>query len=300
LSYVVNTVVGTPTGLQATFGNGSVALAWNAVSGAITYNVYRGTSPSGESSYATGIGTNSYTDSSATNETTYYYKVSAVNGGGEGGLSSEVNATPHAPFVGLSVSSLTFATQYVSTTSAAQTITVTNTGQFLLSISAVTITGTNANNFAFTGCGNGSSTTVAAGANCVLSVTFTPSATGSRVATLNVASDAVSTPDTASLSGTGGDPPAVSSTLTSSFYSILPGQSATLSYTTSNADISCAIDQGVSALSPCSSGTKSVSPSATTIYTLTAVGTSGSHQTNVTIIVTRTPTQAGGQATPRP
>ena len=36
----------------------------------------------------------SYTDTSAANGTTYYYKVSAENGNGEGPLSNEANATP--------------------------------------------------------------------------------------------------------------------------------------------------------------------------------------------------------------
>jgi fibronectin type 3 domain-containing protein len=85
-----------PIGLSATAGNSSVTLGWSASSGATSYNVYRGTTTGGESTtaIATGITAVSYTDSTAVNGTTYYYKVTAVNGGGASGLSNEASATP--------------------------------------------------------------------------------------------------------------------------------------------------------------------------------------------------------------
>lgn len=85
-----------PTGLSATAGNASVSLSWTASSGASSYNVYRGTSAGGESgtALATGITGTSYTDSSAANGTTYYYKVAAVNSSGTSALSNEASATP--------------------------------------------------------------------------------------------------------------------------------------------------------------------------------------------------------------
>src|SRR5262249_34624516 len=84
-----------PTNLVATANVGQVALSWNAVSGASSYNVYRGTSPGGEGAtpLATGVTGTSFTDNQVTPGTTYYYQVSAVNLGGEGARSSERSAT---------------------------------------------------------------------------------------------------------------------------------------------------------------------------------------------------------------
>ena len=83
-------------------GNGSVALAWSAPTSnggsAITgYKVYRGTSSGNESLYATLGVVTSWTDTSASNGTTYYYQVTAVNSVGEGARSGERSATPAAP-----------------------------------------------------------------------------------------------------------------------------------------------------------------------------------------------------------
>src|SRR5439155_447291 len=83
------TAPGAPTGLRATAGDAQVALAWSAPAGdggsLITgYDVYRGTTSGGETLLASvGTGT-SYTDNNVTNGQTYYYRVSAVNGVGEG------------------------------------------------------------------------------------------------------------------------------------------------------------------------------------------------------------------------
>ncbi|MDH4341173.1 MAG: fibronectin type III domain-containing protein, partial [Thermoleophilia bacterium] len=89
-----------PTNLQAAAGNASVSLSWNAPAfdggSPITgYSVYRGTSAGTETFLAnTGNTATTYTDSTAANGTTYYYKVSALNLPGEGGLSNEASATP--------------------------------------------------------------------------------------------------------------------------------------------------------------------------------------------------------------
>jgi len=92
----INVVVppSAPTGLNATPGNGHVALTWNAVGGATSYNVKRSTtSGSGYSTIASPAGP-SYDDISAANGTTYYYVVTALNGAIESTNSSEVSATP--------------------------------------------------------------------------------------------------------------------------------------------------------------------------------------------------------------
>lgn len=105
--------------------------------------------------------------------------------------------------VTLSPTSLTFSSQGIGTTSAAQTVTLTNSGGATLSITGVSITGANAGDFAQTNtCGS----SVAAGANCSISVTFTPGASGARNASLSIADNASGSPQTAALSGTGETP----------------------------------------------------------------------------------------------
>ncbi len=87
-----------PTGLVATGTTGAVTLSWNAASGATSYNVKRSvTSGAGYAVIASGSSGTTYIDTSVVNETTYYYVVSAVNLGGEGANSFEVNAKPYLP-----------------------------------------------------------------------------------------------------------------------------------------------------------------------------------------------------------
>ena len=75
----------------------SILVSWSAptTGGAPTgYRIYRGTSSGAETFLATVGKTTSYKDTAVTRGTTYYYKVSAVNYGGEGSLSpNEVSAT---------------------------------------------------------------------------------------------------------------------------------------------------------------------------------------------------------------
>jgi hypothetical protein len=113
-------------------------------------------------------------------------------GGGTGGS---------APLLTLSSASLAFGSQPVDATSSAQTVTLSNTGSAALSITSLTITGTNAGNFAEIGNTCGSS--VAAGGTCTVAVTFTPSAAGSSTAALSITDNATGSPQSISLSGTG-------------------------------------------------------------------------------------------------
>ncbi len=79
--------------------------------------------------------------------------------------------------VSLSPNSVTFASQSVNTTSASQTVNLTNGGNMALSITSISITGANASDFAQS---NTCGTSVPAGGSCTISVTFTPSATGRK------------------------------------------------------------------------------------------------------------------------
>jgi hypothetical protein len=100
-----------------------------------------------------------------------------------------------------SPTSLTFAAQNVGTTSAAQTITLTDvSGGSAITITSLTITGTDSGDFAQT---NTCGTSVPAKKSCTISVTFTPVATGARTASISVTDNAGGSPQTVPLSGTG-------------------------------------------------------------------------------------------------
>ncbi|HEY6947042.1 MAG TPA: choice-of-anchor D domain-containing protein [Candidatus Acidoferrum sp.] len=116
-----------------------------------------------------------------------------------------LTGTGVAPAVTLSPTSLTFAGQLITTASSVQSVTLTNSGTSPLTISSITVTGTNASDFAQTNTCPASSSTLAVNANCSISVTFTPAATGSRTASVSIADNASGSPHTFSLMGTGTD-----------------------------------------------------------------------------------------------
>src|SRR4029077_20384216 len=59
-----------------------------------SYNVLRATTSGAETTLITGVSTTSYTDTTVSNGSTYYYKVTAVNSAGPGPTSNEASATP--------------------------------------------------------------------------------------------------------------------------------------------------------------------------------------------------------------
>ncbi len=125
-----------------------------------------------------------------------------ANTGWPAGQVSEFEVFPgsgggtQSPSVAASPSSLSFGSQTVNSTSGAQTVTVTNSGNAAATLSPVTISG----DYAQT---NNCPSTLNAGASCTVSVTFTPTATGTRTGTLTITSNAPGSPATVSLSGTG-------------------------------------------------------------------------------------------------
>lgn len=94
----LTTLCAPPASLVAVTGSSRVTLTWAASSGATSYNIYRGTTSSGQGLIPvyTGVAGTSKIDTGLTNGTTYYYKVTAVNAGGMGGYSNESSATPSA------------------------------------------------------------------------------------------------------------------------------------------------------------------------------------------------------------
>lgn len=114
--------------------------------------------------------------------------------------SNSVSVLLQSTTVSLSGNSLKFPTQLVGTTSAAQTVTLTNTGAISLTVSNVTITGTNSTDFGETNtCNSG----VPPGGSCTIRVTFNPTAKGTRTGALTITDNAAGSPQTVSLTGTG-------------------------------------------------------------------------------------------------
>jgi hypothetical protein len=83
----------------------------------------------------------------------------------------------------LNPAGLVFSGQSLGTTSAPQVVTLTN-GDVTETLTGIAVTGPNAGDFAET---NNCGSTLAPGAQCAISVTFTPSAAGIRKAQINVA-----------------------------------------------------------------------------------------------------------------
>ena len=121
-----------------------------------------------------------------------------------GTQTASLTGTGNAPATDtLSPTALTFAQQTIGTTSAAQQVTLTNSGGVALTLITASISA--GSDFAVTNnCGN----SLAANSTCALSVTFSPTATGARSGTLTV-SDQFRT-QTVQLNGSGVAPPGVS------------------------------------------------------------------------------------------
>jgi hypothetical protein len=97
---------------------------------------------------------------------------------------------------GLSVASFDFATQTVGTTSAPQTVTLKNTGTGLLALASIVASA----QFTQT---NTCTTSLAAGANCTISIHFAPTQQGMLVGSLTVQDDGPGSPHAVALNGRG-------------------------------------------------------------------------------------------------
>lgn len=195
----------------------------------------------------------------------------------------DLTGTGVGPAVTPSPTSLTFPAQVDTTASAAQTITLTNSGNATLNITALSIAGANAGDFMQTNtCGS----SVAAGANCAINVTFTPTAGGSRSGTLAITDNASGSPQTVALSGTGED-----FTVTASSASMTVTAGGTATYTASVNPLG-GFNQPV-ALTCTEPGTLTLS---TCLISPTSVTPNGTSAVSATVTVTTT---AGTMVAPR-
>jgi hypothetical protein len=111
-----------------------------------------------------------------------------------------ISVTGAGTVVSLSRSSLKFPPERVGVTSPSLSTTLTNVGATTMSFFGTSITGTAHRDFAQT---NDCGFTIAAGKSCTIKVTFTPSAKGARIASLNLFDNGGGSPQMVPLSGTG-------------------------------------------------------------------------------------------------
>ena len=91
-SIAFTTPTAAPTGLAFTSSNGSITLQWNAVPGATSYTVKRGTASGGPyTTLLSNITGTSFLDPGATPGSTWHYVVSASNATGESANSAQVS-----------------------------------------------------------------------------------------------------------------------------------------------------------------------------------------------------------------
>jgi hypothetical protein len=144
------------------------------------------------------------------------FKFAGCGGGGGGN-----------PIVSLSTTLLNFKKSGIGQTTAPLNVTLTNVGDATLNISSVVPSG----DFAISS--NTCGATVAAGANCVVGVTFTPTKKGARSGLLTFNDNAADSPQKVTLKGVGQS--IVLAPITLNFGTVVVGQtSAPMSTTVSN------------------------------------------------------------------
>jgi archaellum component FlaF (FlaF/FlaG flagellin family) len=116
------------------------------------------------------------------------------------GSPQTVSLTGTGTYVELKPVSVNFGSQPVGTKSIPKKITLTNKGSVAVSISKISITGTDSGDFAETNTCGGS---VASGASCFISVTLTPSAKGKQTASVAASDNGGGSPQIVVLTGTG-------------------------------------------------------------------------------------------------
>src|SRR5204863_197444 len=108
-----------------------------------------------------------------------------------------------ASAVSLAPASVAFGNQQVGSTSAAQAVTLTNTGNAALAITSIAVTGANSGEIGRATCRAASTAKPAANRTWTISVKFTPAASGARSGAITITDNASGSPQTATLTGTG-------------------------------------------------------------------------------------------------
>jgi hypothetical protein len=196
--------------------------------------------------------------------------------GGSAGSTTLFLTVTGAPVVSLAPASLKYGKVVEGEPSPAKPVKVTNTGNATLNISSIATSGDFAQTASSKPCGS----TLAARASCVIEVAFTPTQLGARTGNLTITDNAVNSPQTVPLSGTGIVPAALTPA-TGKFATEKVGTSSPAKVFT------LANDQNVALSSIVISTTGDFSVSATTCKTSLAA------KASCTISVVFTPTGTG-------
>jgi len=148
--------------------------------------------PSGVGSYTAAVTLN---DNAPNSPQSVSLSGTGTNSGGNGDAGPNQGAG-----ISLSPGSVSFGNQPVDVPSSPETITLSNISGALLSLSALAFTGANSGDFSEN---NTCGVSLAVGGSCNVVILFTPSASGSRSASLSVTNTLTGNLLTASLSGTG-------------------------------------------------------------------------------------------------
>jgi hypothetical protein len=164
------------------------------------------------SAFSTPVGSATYTFNPASGNTVSipvptttarYVRINVTaNSGWPAGQISELEVYPAGgtttPIATLATNpdALSFAGQALDTTSAAKTVTVSNTGSAAASVTGVAASG----DFSQT---NNCGTSIAAGASCTVNVSFRPTVAGTRTGSLTITGNATNSPTTVALTGVG-------------------------------------------------------------------------------------------------
>jgi sugar lactone lactonase YvrE len=135
-----------------------------------------------------------------------------------------------APVAVLSATMLAFGAEKTQTASAPQQVTLTNPGSAALEITNIAVTGANASSFSFP---NPCASSLAPGANCVISGHFMPGQIGPMTADLAITDNAAGSPQMVALTGAGVYPVTVG--LSPSATNITTAQSLMITATVSGA-----------------------------------------------------------------
>ena len=123
-----------------------------------------------------------------------------LNAAGPAYATQTIALSGAAPVATVSATMLAFGPQQVTTASAPQQVTLTNTGSAALTIINIAVAGMNSSAFVFPNACGGS---LAAGANCTIAGHLTPAGAGPMTATLTITDNAIGSPQVVFLNGVG-------------------------------------------------------------------------------------------------